>query len=174
MKIRLEQQTYPKKAGMVFILALLVVFASCSSRKHSITSNTNAAKAADAMANLKNRQLYKFITDWSGVRYRNGGLDKLGIDCSGFAMLLEKSVFERQLPRRSRDQADIVKSQSPGKLKEGDLIFFSFGGNEVDHVGVYLNDDYFVHASTIRGVVVDNIKLPAYQKAFIKAGAIKN
>jgi probable lipoprotein NlpC len=173
MKIRSEQRNFRIHVSIVFLFVFLVVLASCSSRKHSITSNTNAAKAANAMANLENRDLYKFITDWSGVKYRNGGLDKRGIDCSGFAMLLEKNVFERQLPRRSRDQANFVKSQTSGRLKEGDLIFFSFGGNEVDHVGVYLNDDYFVHASTVRGVVVDNIKLPAYQKAFVKAGSIK-
>jgi probable lipoprotein NlpC len=156
-----------------FLLILLAVLASCSSRRHSTTSNTSAAKAADAMANLKNRHLYKFITDWVGVQYQNGGLDKRGIDCSGFAMLLEKDVFGKSLPRRSRDQAAAVKSQTSGRLKEGDLIFFSFGGNDVDHVGVYLNEDYFVHASTKRGVV-DDIKIPAFQRTFVKAGSLRN
>jgi probable lipoprotein NlpC len=152
---------------------LLLVVASCGSRKLSSRSDTNAAKAANAMASLKNKQLYKFITEWTGVKYRNGGLSKKGIDCSGFALLLEKDVYGKSLPRRSRDQADAIKSQTSGRLKEGDLIFFSFGGKQVDHVGVYLTDEYFVHASTNRGVVVDNIKIPAYQNSFVKAGSIK-
>jgi len=158
---------------LLCISLLLFILASCSSRKNASRSDTNAAKAANAMASLKNKQLYKFITEWTGVKYRNGGLTKKGIDCSGFALLLEKDVYGKSLPRRSRDQADAIKSQTSGRLKEGDLIFFSFGGKEVDHVGIYLTDEYFVHASTNRGVVVDNIKIPAYQNSFVKAGSIK-
>jgi probable lipoprotein NlpC len=108
------------------------------------------------------------------VTYRLGGLDKRGIDCSGFALLLEKKIYGHDLPRRSRDQAEVIKKKSIGQLKEGDLIFFSFGGREVDHVGVYLNGDYFVHASTNRGVIVDNLNIAAYQKAFVKAGPVNN
>ncbi|MNY30643.1 Murein DD-endopeptidase MepS/Murein LD-carboxypeptidase precursor [compost metagenome] len=121
---------------------------------------------------MKNKQLYRFITDWTGVQYRYGGLDKRGIDCSGFAFLLQKDIYGNNLPRRSRDQADAVKKKSLGNLKEGDLIFFSFGGGEIDHVGVYLNNNFFVHASTTRGVVVDDLSIPAYQRAFVKAGTL--
>ena len=58
-------------------------------------------------------------------------------------------------------------------LKEGDLIFFSFGGKDVDHVGVYLNNNFFVHASTTRGVIVDDLNLPVYQNAIVKTGTLK-
>jgi len=163
------------KRNLGLLVILMVFLTACGSRRHIVTNSNaaNAAAAANAMSNLKNRSLYRFITDWTGVRYRLGGLDKNGIDCSGFAFLLEKEIYGIQLPRRSRDQAQTVRNKDLGQLKEGDLIFFSFGGNEVDHVGIYLNDDYFVHASTTRGVVVDNITLPAYQKAFVKAGPVK-
>lgn len=126
------------------------------------------------MAHLRNKQLYRFITDWTGVQYRLGGLDKRGIDCSGFAFLLQKDIYGNTLPRRSRDQASVVKEKSVAQLKEGDLIFFSFGGGAVDHVGVYLNNNCFVHASTTRGVVVDDLSLPAYQRALVKAGSLNN
>ena len=149
---------------------LLSILASCGSRK--TTSNTKAARAADAMANLKSKPLYRFINNWTGVRYKLGGLDKSGIDCSGFALLLQKDIYGKSLPRRSRDQADAVKKRSYNNLKEGDLIFFSFGGREVDHVGVYLNGDFFVHASTTRGVVVDDLTLPVYQRAIVKTGTL--
>ena len=154
------------------LLAVVLVLSSCGSRRGTVKSTTMAAGAADAMANLKSKELYRFITEWSGVRYQLGGLDKKGIDCSGFALLLEQDIYGIKLPRRSRDQAEVIKDAS--RLKEGDLVFFSFGGNGVDHVGVYLNDDYFVHASTTRGVVVDNLKLAAYQRAFVKAGSVKD
>jgi lipoprotein Spr/probable lipoprotein NlpC len=148
----------------------MVVLAACGTRK--ITSNTKAARAAEAMANLKNKSLYRFITDWTGVKYKLGGLDKSGIDCSGFALLLQQNIYGKTLPRRSKDQADAIRKKSFGNLKEGDLIFFSFGGKEVDHVGVYLNGDFFVHASTTRGVVVDDITLPTYQQAIVKTGTL--
>lgn len=159
------------------LAALLAVclLSACGSRRHTVKTNpSTAAAVADAMSRLKSRPLYRFITDWTGVRYRLGGLDKNGVDCSGFAYLLERDIYGVQLPRRSRDQAQVVKDKNIAQLKEGDLIFFSFGGNEVDHVGVYLNDNFFVHASTTRGVIVDDLRLPAYQKAFVKAGPVNN
>ncbi len=160
---------------MLLLLLVALFFSACSSRRNTVKpGSTAAAKAADAMSHLKNRSLYKFITDWTGVQYRLGGLDKRGVDCSGFALLLQKDIYGNTLPRRSRDQADAVKEKSMGQLNEGDLIFFSFGGGAVDHVGVYLNNNYFVHASTTRGVVVDDLSLPAYQRAIVKAGSLKN
>lgn len=158
--------------GILFIL-MLIVLSSCGSRKPTVSPNS-ASKIAYAMSHLKSKQLYRFINDWTGVRYRLGGLDKGGIDCSGFAFLLQKDIYGVSLPRRSRDQATTIKEKSISQLKEGDLIFFSFGGGAVDHVGIYLNDTYFVHASTTRGVVVDDLSLPAYQKAMVKAGSFKN
>src|SRR5215217_9692431 len=86
-----------------FCVIFLSVLASCGSRKN--TSNTKAARAADAMSNLKSKPLYRFINSWTGVKYRLGGLDKGGIDCSGFALLLQKDIYGISLPRRSRDQA---------------------------------------------------------------------
>ena len=159
-----------RRTGLFMVLMVMLLASACSSRKITAKSTTAAAKAADAMAHLKSKQLYRFITDWTGVQYRLGGLDKKGIDCSGFALLLQKDIYGKALPRRSRDQAEVIAQKSLGNLDEGDLIFFSFGGGAVDHVGVYLNNNYFVHASTTRGVVVDDLSLPAYQKAFVKAG----
>ena len=161
-----------KKYSFWLILILSLVITSCGSRKYTVKSDTKAAKAADAMANLKSKQLYKFITDWTGVKYRFGGLDKSGIDCSGFAFLLEKEIYGITMPRISRDQASVVKNKNINNLKEGDLVFFSFGGNNVDHVGVYLNNGFFVHASTNRGVIVDDLNLPAYQRVLVKSGSV--
>lgn len=161
------------KLNYLICIVFTLVLASCGTRKYTPKLDTKAAKAAEVMANLKSKQLYRFITDWTGVKYKLGGLDKNGIDCSGFALLLEKNIYGYTLPRRSKDQAEAIKEKSKNNLKEGDLIFFSFGGNEVDHVGVYLNNDFFVHASTTRGVIVDDLNLPVYQKAIVKTGTLK-
>lgn len=157
---------------LVILFLTLIFLASCSSRKHAI-STSKAARAAEVMANLKRKDLYRFITDWTGTPYKLGGMDKKGIDCSGFVLILEKDIYGLTLPRRSKDQAEVIKKKDKSHLKEGDLIFFSFGGNEVDHVGVYLNNDFFVHASTTRGVIVDDLNLPVYQQAIVKTGTLK-
>ncbi|MBB6498931.1 C40 family peptidase [Pedobacter cryoconitis] len=159
---------------LIILLAALTVFSSCRSRKTASYKENKEAKAAEVLSNVKSKALYRFITDWTGVRYRLGGLDKNGIDCSGFALLLNKEIYGLKLPRRSRDQADVIRNTNPSQLKEGDLIFFSFGGNGIDHVGVYLNHGFFVHASTTRGVVVDDLTLPAYQRTLIKAGPVRD
>ncbi|WP_025143558.1 C40 family peptidase [Pedobacter jeongneungensis] len=170
--INLPPYTLSLKKNIFYLIALMLFLSSCGSRKYTVRSDTKASKAADAMANLKSKQLYRFITDWTGVRYRFGGLDKSGIDCSGFAFLLEKEIYGVTLPRISRDQANAIRRKDVDNLKEGDLVFFSFGGNDVDHVGVYLNNGFFVHASTTRGVIVDDLTLPAYQKVLVKSGSV--
>lgn len=156
-----------------FLLLLCLMMASCGTRRN-VKSTSTAAKAAEVMAGLNNKKLYKFITSWTGVRYQLGGLDKRGIDCSGFALTLEKEIFDIDLPRRSIEQAGVIRKKDIKKLETGDLVFFSFGGKEVDHVGVYLNDNFFVHASTSRGVIVDDLMLPAYQNSLVSAGSVKN
>jgi len=166
------EKTLNPKLYTLCLIAILLFLSSCGTRKYTVKNDTKAAKAADAMANLKSKQLYKFITDWVGVKYRFGGLDKNGIDCSGFAFLLEKEIYGVTLPRISRDQANVIKRKSVDHLKEGDLVFFSFGGNDIDHVGVYLNNGFFVHASTNRGVIVDDLNLPAYQNVLVKSGSV--
>jgi len=155
------------------LLSMAIFFTACSSKRF-VPSATKAAKAAEAMANLKNKQLYKYINEWSGVKYRLGGLDKRGIDCSGFTYLVQKDIYGKELPRRSVDQASVIKEKNLNQLKEGDLIFFSFGGREIDHVGIYLNGDSFVHASPSRGIIVEDLSLPAFQRAIVKAGPINN
>jgi len=150
----------------------MLIISSCGTRKYTVKNDNKAARAADVLASLKNKQLYHFINDWTGVKYRFGGLDKNGIDCSGFAFLLEKEIYGVTLPRISRDQANVVNRKNVSSLKEGDLVFFSFGGNNVDHVGVYLNNGFFVHASTNRGVIVDDLNLPAYQRVLVKSGSV--
>ena len=159
---------------LIILLAAMAFLSSCGSRRATVYKESRGARAAEAMANVKSKDLYRFITDWTGVRYRLGGLDKRGIDCSGFALLLNKEIYGLNLPRRSRDQADVIKEKNVSQLNEGDLIFFSFGGNGIDHVGVYLNHGFFVHASTTRGVIVDDLSLPAYQRVLVKAGPVKD
>ncbi|GHE23484.1 hypothetical protein GCM10017764_04520 [Sphingobacterium griseoflavum] len=66
-----------------------------------------------------------------------------------------------------------VKRKYEDKLREGDLIFFSFGGKNIDHVGVYLHNNKFVHVSTRKGVIISNMKDSWYYKYFVRCGTPK-
>ncbi|HIX54669.1 MAG TPA: C40 family peptidase, partial [Candidatus Sphingobacterium stercoripullorum] len=59
------------------------------------------------------------------------------------------------------------------QLSEGDLVFFSFGGRNIDHVGMYLHNGKFVHVSTSKGVIISNLKEQWYHKYFKFGGQIK-
>lgn len=69
--------------------------------------------------------------------------------------------------------AENIKRKYENQLKEGDLVFFSFGGRQIDHVGVYLHNNKFVHVSTSRGVIISDLKDPWYYRHFTRCGTPK-
>lgn len=124
---------------------------------------------------LKDKKLYNFIIEWYGTPYKYGGTNEDGIDCSGFTNILYKEIYKIQLPRTSKDISEKIKRKYTGDLKEGDLVFFSFGKTgTVNHVGVYLHNNKFVHASTSKGVIISNLTEPYYGDYLVKCGSYKN
>ncbi|WP_156309202.1 C40 family peptidase [Sphingobacterium endophyticum] len=123
---------------------------------------------------LDNKNLYFMIDEWMGTPHRLGGMDKRGVDCSGFVTLLYDKIYGKELPRTSRDMADHVKKKYENQLKEGDLVFFSFGGRNIDHVGIYLHNGKFVHVSTRKGVIISNLSDSWYYKYFKRSGTPKS
>jgi cell wall-associated NlpC family hydrolase len=123
---------------------------------------------------LKNEKLYKFIDEWMGVPYVSGGMNKDGVDCSGFTTVLEKEIFDNNLPRTAKQMAENVKRKYEEELKEGDLVFFDLSGQKFSHVGVYLHNNKFVHASTSKGVIISDLKDPWYYKYFSRCGSVRD
>ena len=115
-------------------------------------------------------QLEQFISEWMDTPYRYGGMSKNGVDCSGFVYLLMKNVYGIQLPRSSRDQYRRGKKIARNRLRKGDLVFFNLEPRRgVDHVGVFLGSDKFVHASTEMGVTISNLGDSYYRKRYYGA-----
>lgn len=124
-------------------------------------------------AKALNPDLYAFIDQWMGSPHRLGGMTPDGIDCSGFVNIAYRQVYHKNLPRTSRDMSETVKRKYDHQLEEGDLVFFSFGGKAIDHVGIYLHNDRFVHVSTKQGVVISNLKDAWYYKYLTRCGTPK-
>lgn len=182
-----------RSTKLFFLLtSILTVFliSSCGASKKSTGTNqpnkvsTSPSVKPKSKANLVayyaellqtkekdlNDDLYQYIDEWMGIPHRLGGQTKNGIDCSGFVGNIYHTVYGKTLPRTSRDMAEVVKRKYSDQLKEGDLVFFSFGGGRVDHVGIYLWNDKFIHVSTKQGVVISNLKDPWYSKYLVRAG----
>lgn len=124
-----------------------------------------------AVERLTNLKLLETIDEWYGTRYRYGGSTKEGIDCSAFAGTLMTSVFGLTLPRTSREQYDASQRITKGDLQEGDLVFFNTSGG-VSHVGVYLSNNKFVHASTSSGVMISDLNEDYYFRKYVGAGRV--
>lgn len=139
----------------------------------SVLRATYAERLNVSEEDIKNEKLYKFIDDWYAVPYKYAGKDKNGIDCSGFTGVLCSSVYNKKVSASSRAIYEETKRVSVSDLKEGDLVFFIINGKSVSHVGVYLQHNKFVHASTRRGVIISDLDEPYYKKYYHGAGRIK-
>lgn len=117
-------------------------------------------------------RLLKEIDSWLGVPYKYGGTTKQGADCSGMVLTIFKDVYNIDLKRSAYDlwqQAQWIPAE---QLQFGDLVFFKTIGDKVSHVGIYIANGYFVHASSSRGVVIDHLEKDYYKKRFAGAGRI--
>jgi lipoprotein Spr len=120
---------------------------------------------------LTNKKLIEYVHQWWAVPYRIGGNSKEGIDCSAFVQGLTNEAFGISLPRTSREQADFCKEISKQDLKEGDLVFFA-SGRSISHVGMYISNNKFVHASTSMGVVISDLDEAYWSRRFVRAGRL--
>ena len=123
---------------------------------------------------ISNASLFLFIDKWLGANYRRGGCDISGIDCSGFVQKLYAEVYGIDLLRTAVDQFSSCKRIKHSRdAEEGDLVFFHIKSRKrITHVGVYLANDYFVHASTSNGVIISNLNEEYWHRYFAGCGRV--
>ncbi|PZP51968.1 MAG: hypothetical protein DI598_01905 [Pseudopedobacter saltans] len=115
--------------------------------------------------------LLREVDDWWGTPYRMGGNTKKGIDCSAFSQIVLQDIYETSIPRTAQQQYDnSVHPSSDQQLQKGDLVFFGTSKNNVTHVGVYITNNKFVHASSSKGVMISDLNEKYWEKRFVGSG----
>lgn len=150
------------RPAMNFNTGLTIDQATIAQFRYSILLNTEVEY-------LANRDLYRLISDWWGTPYKIGGMTPRGIDCSAFVQNIMAGAYQLAVPRTAKEQKDICAALERTELREGDLVFFNTRGG-VSHVGIYLHNNKFVHASTSGGVMISDLSEPYWEKRYLGAG----
>lgn len=163
-----------KLLALASVVIFTAILTACSSSDTSYKParsgiyKTHRGSLSDPIMTLAN--LSEHHQEWKGTRYRLGGNSKRGIDCSGFTQVTFRDLFGIDLPRTTSEQAKAGTKVSKSELKTGDLVFFKTGrGPNGKHVGIYVKDDQFMHASTKGGVIYSSLNSPYWSKTFWQA-----
>jgi probable lipoprotein NlpC len=159
--------------GIVFFICLN----GCANKTTVIyTPHENCSNPMPQLPELdKNEEVTEalrgYFINWEGTRYKFGGLSHNGVDCSGFTLLTYKELFGKNLPRTVREQAEEGTKISKASLQAGDLVFFKIGLNQ-KHVGIYLENNLFIHASGSKGVTISNLDNIYWKGRYLQAQRI--
>lgn len=123
---------------------------------------------------ISNFPLYRFIDKWYGTRYKWGGKDSKGIDCSAFSQKLYSDIYGYELRRTSKQQhKSCERIRDYSDANEGDLIFFRIHRLRISHVGVYLANGFFVHASRSHGIMISSLNDRYWNKRYAGCGRVE-
>lgn len=142
--------------------------------KRSSNESVVAYSASEGNEHIGSNNVVSTAMRYRGTRYSYGGLSSRGFDCSGFV----KYVYQKHglnLPHNAAAQYKYGKPVSKSELQPGDLVFFRTGGSKgINHVGIYIGNGQFIHASSAKGRVrIDNLNSGYYSQRFVGARRLK-
>lgn len=164
------------------LVSVLLCGGGCKSSQKTVHTNSGYTEARKQAEQERRRIVHESTDDlvreaerWLGTPYRYGGSEKgVGTDCSGLTMEIYRRVAGIKIPRNSAEQQKFCRPIGRDKLSAGDLVFFSSakGRGGVSHVGIYVDEGVFVHASSSRGVIASNLSETYYDTHFHSAGRV--
>lgn len=169
------------RAKFIFVFSIIILFISSCNSSKKITYNSSEIRKKEKKgggeesnrnisreANSVLKEAYKFL----GTPYKYGGTTRSGLDCSGLVLSSFQAVGF-QMPRISRDQANQGKEIRLKDVREGDLVFFTTSGSQINHVGIVEKvkngEVFFIHSSTSKGVIVSSMEETYWNQRFVKA-----
>ncbi|PWI34714.1 hydrolase [Vibrio albus] len=154
------------KVCTFIILSYLGGCSSLPEQQLSIDNNVSD------LAQLKSKRAVKSFIEqynkWKGTPYSFGGTEKSGIDCSAFVQVVFSEAQRMTLPRTTKAQSKLGYSISLDNIKSGDLVFFKTSYKQ-RHVGIYIDNQLFMHASTSKGVTISRLDNPYWASVFWQA-----
>jgi len=172
-----QQISRPGTPGLktLVVFCAIVVSSLCgTSTLKAADPSTEIARtdpSSDLLAPVRHsaenvQNLFTDVKQYLGIRYRFGGQTPSGFDCSGFVRFMFSKTFDMQLPRSSTEMSSIGTRVQRSELKPGDLVFFRNAKNRINHVGIFIGNNVFVHSSLSRGITRDNLNESYFDKRF--------
>lgn len=146
----------------IIAVAALIFTVSCA---HHRKEGDDGLREANRAPGQIQKQLEAEYQRWQGTRHRMGGSSTSGVDCSGFVQAVYKNIFRIDLPRTTKAQATLGRPVKKTDLHAGDLVFFK-PPSYPRHVGIYLSNSEFVHASKTKGVTISRMDPYYWDKYF--------
>lgn len=144
-------------------------------KRNTSRSNSSSSSSTSVRATGSTLKVIQTAQSYIGTPYRYGGTNRSGIDCSGL-LCTSFDAIGLKIPRSSNEQAEFGQKVTMREIAPGDMVFFSErkGGSKVTHAGLVTSvkgDDTitFIHSSTSRGVIEDNLLSEYYKGIFVKA-----
>jgi len=154
---------------MKFVAFLLITVFTLALTGCGNQTLRSSAPVTIQSSNEISRALISQHKSWQGTPYQLGGESRNGIDCSAFTKQTYRQLFGFHLPRTTIGQAYYGESVHKSTLRSGDLVLFHTDGSKQRHVGIYVDDGVFLHASTSRGVTLSRLDNPYWSKHYWKA-----
>ena len=154
---------------LLFCILVLLAIGACAPVQPPPSTSVKPIKTTSGVdfqdSTAVRARILNQYNEWQNTPYKMGGLNKRGVDCSGFVYLTFRSKLGCTVPRTTALQVKTGRKIARNNLRAGDLVFFQTGLFS-SHVGIYMGDSTFLHASSSRGVILSSLKEKYWKKRF--------
>ena len=165
----------------LLLLVFLSLLAACGSirpaPRYTDSTNTGAVvRELEERRHATPSRLARVVDSYLGIPYKWGGTTRAGMDCSAFTRAIFRETYGVELPRSSKQIYGVGRAiPQEQSLKPGDLVFFknTYSGPGVSHVGIYLGNGRFAHASSSKGGTITPLDNPYFQPRYIGARRVE-